>query len=100
MSSWFSLCFFILHQNVVLIFSSPHLTEKQLSNTGTYNILYHHFQVVLASSSAGMQYEPLTSVNFKTSEGKNVTLELNKEQLNELITAMDAAVKAASELER
>ena len=47
-----------------------------------------------------MTYEPLTSVNFKTSEGRDVTLELNKEQLDELISAMDAAVKAASELER
>ena len=58
------------------------------------------FQVVLASSSAGMMYEPLTSVNFRTSEGEDVTLELNKEQLDELISAMDAAIKAASELER
>ena len=47
-----------------------------------------------------MMYEPLTSVNFRTSEGEDVTLELNKEQLNELISAMDAAIKAASELER
>ena len=45
-------------------------------------------------------YTPLTSVNFKTSEGKDVTLELNKEQLDKLISAMDSAVKATSELER
>ena len=31
----FTVYFFVLHQNVVLIFSSPHLTEKQLSNTGS-----------------------------------------------------------------
>ena len=29
----FTLFFFILYQNIVSIFSSPHLTEKQLSNT-------------------------------------------------------------------
>ena len=31
----FTLFFFISHQNVILIFSSPRLTEKQLSNTAS-----------------------------------------------------------------
>ena len=70
----FHLIFFIMHQNITILFSSLHLTERQLSNTGCTHICTR----LLA----------IATTNFAEDDIRNISKPVREMTLMKILLAM------------